>query len=83
MDLTRENVREAVRSLSGRAVIPVVQPDEVWDGWQITMSSVVLGPRGSWLHLNTFKDLVDEETYNRVLAQPRVVHPYDLSGKED
>jgi hypothetical protein len=76
-DLTLADIRKAVKCLTDRDMMPTPPALETWS-WKITTSGVVLGPYGSWMHLNTFKDLVDEETYNRVLAQPRVVHPYDL-----
>lgn len=79
MKLSIETIREMRAQLVSRDVMPA--PDSEFKDWEVTVNGVVLGPRGSFLHHETFKDVVGQKEYDRVMAKPRVVTSYDIEDQ--
>lgn len=48
----------------------------------LTVSGVVMGPKGIFLHPFSFRDIFGEDAYRELLDGPRVVCKYDLEDEE-
>lgn len=50
--------------------------------FDMTVGGVVMGPRGSFMHPESFRDMFGEEAYQELLKKPRVVTSYDIEDSE-
>jgi hypothetical protein len=79
--LTVADIRAAVKHLKEVAItgdfkLPMRQDI------RLTVSGVVWIPGNGFMHHETFREYAGEEAYQWLLAQPRVVTPYDTEEEK-